>query len=88
MISIAWKTNNRNFVAYKNSKLAGMVSQNPNDPRVMDPRMWTCVIHTTDEGLIGLGVYKTALRARIALANALKRRWTYDTWQKFGRLYG
>jgi hypothetical protein len=79
---VTWVKNNGNFVAYKGGKLAGMVCQNPDSPLVMDPLMWTCVFYTADEGIMVLPLRNTALRARIAVSNALKRRWTYDIWQR------
>lgn len=79
-----WKFNNGNFFIYKNNKLAGGVSQNPIHPDVMNPGMWTAVVHTADEGLIALSLSDTSLKARIKVAHALNRRWTYKIWMRWG----
>lgn len=84
---ITWKKNNGNFLAYKNNEPAGMVSQNPDDPRVMDPGLWAGSIHPIDGGIVSVVLCNSGVKARVIVANALARGWTYAIWKRWWSRY-
>lgn len=78
---IDWVENNKNYLAYRNGKYMGLVSQNPDSPEVENPGKWTAVVHTKDGGLWSLGWFDRDSDALAKVEDAILRDWTYDQWK-------
>lgn len=63
-----------------NGKFAGLVSQSPNHPDVMNPGKWSASIHTADDGLVVLGHVDTEKEAVDAAIDGLAKNLTYAQW--------
>ena len=61
-------------------KVVGWVSQNPQDPAVVDPGKWNVSICTADQGLWSLGLFDTEAQAVEAGKDGLKKNWTFTQW--------
>ena len=65
LICLKWKESNGSYLAYVRGQYCGLVSQNPDDPRVVDPGKWCATWHSPDGGLESTGaIYDTAEDAR------------------------
>ncbi len=63
-MQIIWTENNGSFLAYQDKKYCGMVSQQPNDSRLMNPGKWSAVWHMKDGGISSYGDYDTEEEAK------------------------
>ncbi|MFZ2202581.1 MAG: hypothetical protein WAV56_04280, partial [Microgenomates group bacterium] len=66
---------------YANGNFVGLVSQNPDDPRVMNQGKWAATIYTVDGGAISIGPFATESEALDTAIRALSKGLTFKQWQ-------
>jgi len=79
-VGLEQEVQDKHTVFRKGGEYAGLVSQSPNHPDVMNPGSWSAAIHTADGGLWNFGPFETRENATKAGAEGLGRNWTFDQW--------
>jgi hypothetical protein len=64
----------------RGDNIVGLVSQNPDNPKVLSPGAWSATIHTADEGLWAFGPFQTREQANEAVIEGLGRNLTFEQW--------